>query len=109
MRRSLIVLVALLAFGLVISCGGKKEQKEAAPEATEQVQEEVKIVDPVCGMEVDTSKVKISAEYEGHTYYFCSEEDKTKFEANPAEYVKEEEKAEKSEGGEMGEKHEGKQ
>ncbi|MGQ0444236.1 MAG: YHS domain-containing protein [Beijerinckiaceae bacterium] len=43
--------------------------------------------DPVCGMDVDRSKGKHSADYGGHTYYFCSQGCKAKFAADPASYV----------------------
>ena len=45
-----------------------------------------KVVDPVCGMEVDMATGP-SLTYKGKTYYFCSEEDKAKFEKNPEQYV----------------------
>lgn len=45
-----------------------------------------KAIDPVCGMEVDTS-TGFRAEYSGTTYYFCSEGCRRKFEADPAKYV----------------------
>jgi YHS domain-containing protein len=47
----------------------------------------VKVVDPVCGMEVDASPA-LSATYKGKTYHFCSPEDKAKFEKNPEQYLK---------------------
>ncbi len=43
--------------------------------------------DPVCGMEVDPSADKPSAEYEGHDYYFCSNGCWNKFQATPADFV----------------------
>ena len=43
--------------------------------------------DPVCGMNVDRRDAKHSAEYGGHTYYFCSQGCKTKFVADPSSYV----------------------
>ncbi len=43
--------------------------------------------DPVCGMNVDPSSTKHSAEYGGHTYYFCSQGCKNKFAADPSSYV----------------------
>lgn len=46
-----------------------------------------KTVDPVCNMAVDTASAP-SAMYEGKTYYFCSEQDKAKFEKNPEGYLK---------------------
>lgn len=45
-----------------------------------------KMTDPVCNMAVDTASA-FSAMYKGKTYYFCSEEDKQKFEKNPEQYA----------------------
>jgi YHS domain-containing protein len=45
-----------------------------------------KVVDPVCGMEVETANAP-KATHAGKTYYFCSEEDKAKFLKNPDQYV----------------------
>jgi len=45
-----------------------------------------KDVDPVCGMTVETAKVK-SAVHEGHVYYFCSPDCREKFEAAPSLYM----------------------
>ncbi len=46
-------------------------------------------IDPVCGMEVDTMNAGLrKSKYAGKTYYFCSTDCKTKFDANPAAYVK---------------------
>ncbi len=44
--------------------------------------------DVVCGMQVDPAKAAGSSEYNGKTYYFCSKGCKTKFEANPGQFVK---------------------
>ncbi|MEM0150228.1 MAG: YHS domain-containing protein [Thermoplasmata archaeon] len=44
--------------------------------------------DPVCGMDVD-EKSKYKSEYNGKTYYFCSESCKKQFDMEPAKYVKE--------------------
>ena len=46
------------------------------------------VKDVVCGMEVDEKKIQFKSEYEGKTYYFCSEMCKTNFEKDPAKYVK---------------------
>ena len=45
------------------------------------------VKDPVCGMDVDPATSKHRAEYEGQTYYFCSEHCRAKFEVDPASYV----------------------
>lgn len=45
--------------------------------------------DPVCGMMVDPSSAKGgSSHYEGHTYFFCNPKCKTKFEADPLNFLK---------------------
>ncbi len=44
-------------------------------------------IDPVCGMKVDPGKAPGQTEYQGKTYYFCMPGCKTKFEANPAQYL----------------------
>lgn len=41
--------------------------------------------DPVCGMEASGDLFK--AEYQGKSYYFCSNHCKNQFVANPADYV----------------------
>ena len=43
--------------------------------------------DVVCGMQIDPAKAAGTSEYNGKTYYFCSESCKTKFDANPAQYA----------------------
>jgi membrane fusion protein, copper/silver efflux system len=47
-------------------------------------------VDPVCGMEVDGKKASASgrtARHDGRTYYFCADDCRKKFEAEPGRYV----------------------
>ncbi|HKX39491.1 MAG TPA: YHS domain-containing protein, partial [Burkholderiales bacterium] len=43
--------------------------------------------DPVCGMKVDPHTAKHRATHEGRPYYFCAARCKTKFEANPEQYL----------------------
>ena len=43
--------------------------------------------DPVCGMQVDEQNAAAQSEYEGQTFYFCSEGCKEKFEQNPEQYI----------------------
>jgi YHS domain-containing protein len=46
-------------------------------------------IDPVCGMEVDTSNPPGgTSEYNGKTYYFCSKGCKVSFDKNPEKYLK---------------------
>jgi YHS domain-containing protein len=44
-------------------------------------------IDPVCGMEVDESTAKHTAQHEGTTYYFCARGCKKAFEAEPEKYI----------------------
>jgi Cu+-exporting ATPase len=45
------------------------------------------VVDPVCGMTIDPTSAAGSAEYEGRTYYFCSNHCVESFKADPAKYA----------------------
>lgn len=47
-----------------------------------------RMIDPVCGMEVNPDSAKASAEFEGTVYYFCSKGCANKFSANPSSYLK---------------------
>jgi YHS domain-containing protein len=43
--------------------------------------------DPVCGMDLEESQATASAEFEGKTYYFCSDACREEFEASPERYA----------------------
>src|SRR5688572_18034100 len=43
--------------------------------------------DPVCHMQVDPAAAAAVSQYDGQTYYFCCKGCKTKFDANPAQYL----------------------
>ena len=43
--------------------------------------------DPVCNMEVDEQSAAGRSQYQGQTYYFCTESCKNEFEQNPEMYV----------------------
>ena len=45
-----------------------------------------KVIDPVCGMEVDSDSA-LRSEFEVRTYYFCSETCRGVFRANPRELL----------------------
>lgn len=70
-----IASMTLLAAGLMFAQQKPADQK-APKEAT----------DPVCGMTVDT-KVAQKSVYKGKTYYFCSRDDKDKFDKSPSQYA----------------------
>ena len=44
--------------------------------------------DVVCGMQVDRAKAAGQSQYQGKTYYFCSNGCKAKFDANPSQFAK---------------------
>jgi Cu+-exporting ATPase len=44
--------------------------------------------DPVCGMVVYPESAEGKAEYQGQTYYFCSNQCMRDFQADPAKYAK---------------------
>jgi YHS domain-containing protein len=45
------------------------------------------VTDPVCGMQIEPDDAAGTAEYEGTTYYFCSQACLDAFEADPTAYV----------------------
>ncbi|MFO0984965.1 MAG: YHS domain-containing protein [Planctomycetota bacterium] len=54
--------------------------------------------DPVCGMNVAAGGTSKTASYEGKNYYFCSEECKNTFQANPEQYAEQDEQEQESGG-----------
>jgi YHS domain-containing protein len=51
------------------------------------LEEENMMTDPVCGMRVNEKNAEYQAQFAGRKYYFCSEECRKEFEADPSEYV----------------------
>jgi Cu+-exporting ATPase len=47
-----------------------------------------KVIDPVCGMQVDPSTAPARTTYQGQSYYFCCPHCLQKFNADPARYLK---------------------
>ena len=45
------------------------------------------VTDPVCGMRIDSEEAAGTTQYQGTTYYFCSQSCHDAFVANPSEYV----------------------
>lgn len=45
------------------------------------------VKDPVCGMTVDPHTSKHRSEYGGHSFHFCSNGCRTRFEADPVRYI----------------------
>ena len=42
--------------------------------------------DPVCGKQFESSQAVAETEHDVHTYFFCSEECRSQFEASPEQY-----------------------
>lgn len=63
--------------------------KEVSRHASQPAQSELAMAtDPVCGMQVPTTKAKGGSEsFAGELYYFCSAECRQKFNQRPEDYV----------------------
>ncbi|HBL30657.1 MAG TPA: YHS domain-containing protein [Acidobacteria bacterium] len=46
------------------------------------------VTDPVCGMKIDPKTAAGKSTYAGKTYYFCSKDEKEKFDKDPEKYLK---------------------
>ena len=46
-----------------------------------------KVIDPVCGMEVDSDRTDLVATHAGCRYYFCAEACRKAFESKPDQYL----------------------
>ena len=90
LHRTSMLLVVSIAAGLAgFACGKAKEAPSPPPEAISEQREPSAVAterDPVCGMFVDP-KTSPKSEFEGTTYYFCSLEDKAKFDKDPGSYA----------------------
>lgn len=47
----------------------------------------MEVKDPVCGMTLEETDAVGSVEHDGKTYYFCSDDCKEEFEADPDAYT----------------------
>ncbi len=47
----------------------------------------MKVHDEVCGMTISAEDAAATTDFQGKTYYFCTERCKTKFEEHPGWYV----------------------
>ena len=45
------------------------------------------VVDPVCGMRIESDEAVGSIDHEGKTYFFCSQTCHDAFQADPSTYV----------------------
>jgi YHS domain-containing protein len=51
------------------------------------MREEFMTTDPVCGMKVDERKAEFQTEFGEKKFFFCSDNCKKEFEADPEEFV----------------------
>jgi len=70
------------------SSSDKSACKAAAKDASTQAV----VVDPVCGMDIETKDAKHTYEYKGKTYYFCCDSCKKSFSKKPEKYLGKESK-----------------
>lgn len=47
----------------------------------------MKVIDPVCKMEVEAETAAAKTDYQGQTYYFCAPGCKAAFEKEPQKYL----------------------
>lgn len=47
----------------------------------------MKVTDPVCGMTIEAEKAHANEEYQGNTYYFCSQQCHRSFKDDPAKFA----------------------
>lgn len=78
MRKQLLMIG--LTVGTVLLPAIAEDQKKPAKTV------QTKVIDPVCGMEVDP-KTAEKAVYQGKEYYFCSRDEKAAFEKTPEKYL----------------------
>ena len=89
MRKSISMPLVLAAALAGSGCAAGKDAPSPAPEAVSEQREPSAIAterDPVCGMFVDP-KTSPKSDFEGQTFYFCSLEDKAKFDKDPGNYA----------------------
>ena len=47
----------------------------------------MKVIDPVCGRQVEPSRAAGESAFQQQTYYFCSQDCKAKFDREPLKYI----------------------
>jgi len=65
----------------------EKQSMQAAVQSESDSLASNLVVDPVCGMELDKTKVTLTADFQGTTYYFCNESEKIAFEKDPERFL----------------------
>ncbi|HZT71018.1 MAG TPA: YHS domain-containing protein [Terriglobia bacterium] len=47
----------------------------------------MKVIDPVCKMQIESEKAAATSQYKGQTIYFCAPGCKVKFDKEPEKYL----------------------
>jgi len=74
--------------GLVMIAGFALPAQSEEPKQGSSAATNGQVKDPVCGMMISQKTATGTARYKGTTYYFCSRDEKEKFEKSPETYVK---------------------
>jgi YHS domain-containing protein len=77
-----------LAVGTRVSVQLTEDDKTAVKIKIGAAPTPAQVIDPVCGMKIDPRKAAASSTHAGKTYWFCSKDEKAKFDKNPAAYLK---------------------
>ncbi len=87
--RVFLMAVLFLSCLLLVTCSEKSAQQQSVSSARSQADSLVSnlVTDPVCGMELDKTQIKLTTEFNGETYYFCNESEKIAFEKNPERFL----------------------
>lgn len=72
--------------GQLLGAGGERKEFCYSDMVKEIREEELMMTDPVCGMKVDENS-KSQTQFAGKKYFFCSDQCRKEFEADPDEYV----------------------
>lgn len=78
---------AALAVGTRVSIQLTEDDKTAVRVKIGTAPAQALVVDPVCGMKVDPKTAAASSTHAGKTYWFCSKDEKAKFDKNPGAYL----------------------
>jgi Cu+-exporting ATPase len=72
-----------------LAAPGKRLEAEKRLAERKQAEASARVLDVVCGMRIDPRTAAATSVHEGETYYFCAPVCKTRFDKEPARYIKE--------------------
>ncbi len=87
--RAFLFLLCLV----IVACSEKSDPQNQQPSMQSATKTEADslasnlVIDPVCGMELDKTKINLTAVYNGTTYYFCNESEVVIFEKDPERFL----------------------